>query len=95
VEVEEESAPQSEVSLTEGAPEGLSEGVLVGFAANCNILVEEPDSPPHQGKPRCICHLLVFLKNFYHLYVALGGRSLMVKPLLHNFLELLIIVLDT
>ena len=47
VEVEEESAPQSKVSPTEGAPEGLSEGALVGFAANCNILVEEPDSPPH------------------------------------------------
>jgi hypothetical protein len=62
VEVEEELAPQSEVSPIEGVPKGLSEGAPVGFAANCNILVEEPDSPPHQGKPRCICHLLVVLK---------------------------------
>jgi hypothetical protein len=45
VEVEEEPAPQSEVSPTEGVPEGLSEGAPVVFAANCNILVEEPDSP--------------------------------------------------
>jgi hypothetical protein len=33
VEVEEESAPQSEVSPTERAPEGLSEGALAGFTA--------------------------------------------------------------
>jgi hypothetical protein len=62
VEVEEETTPQSEVSPTECVHEGLSEGAPVGFAANCNILVEEPDSPPHQGKPRCICHLLVIFK---------------------------------
>jgi hypothetical protein len=42
--------------------EGPPEGAPLGFAANCNILVEEPDSPPHQGKPRCICHLLVVCK---------------------------------
>jgi hypothetical protein len=47
VEVEEEPTLQSEVSPTEGVPEGLSEGAPVGFAANCNILVEEPNSPPH------------------------------------------------
>ena len=75
MEVEEETTPQSEVSPTECVHEGLSEGAPVGFAANCNILVEEPDSPPHQGKPRCICHLLAVLKIFYHLYAALGGRS--------------------
>jgi hypothetical protein len=51
VEVEEESAPQSGVSPTEGDPEGRSEGPQVGFAASCNILVEEHDSAPHQGKP--------------------------------------------
>jgi hypothetical protein len=62
VEVEEELAPQSEVSPTQGIPESLSEGAPIGFAANCNILVEEPHSPPHQGKPRCICHLLAVLK---------------------------------
>jgi hypothetical protein len=49
--VEEEPAPQSKVPSTESVLEGLSEGAPVGFAANCNILVEEPDSPPHQGKP--------------------------------------------
>jgi hypothetical protein len=62
--VEEEPAPQSEVSPTEGVPEDLSEGAPIGFAANCNILVEEPDSPPHRGKPRCIFHPLVFLRTF-------------------------------
>jgi hypothetical protein len=74
VEVEREPVPPSETSPTEAVTEGPPEGVPFGFAANCNILVEEPDSPPHQGKPRCICHLLAVL-NFYHLYAALGGRS--------------------
>jgi hypothetical protein len=54
VEVEEEPVPPSEASPTEVFPEGPSEGAPVGFAANCNISVEEPDSPPHQGMPRCI-----------------------------------------
>jgi hypothetical protein len=62
VEVEEEPVPQSEASPTKGVPEGPSEGAPVGFTANCNILVEELDSHPHQGKPRCIFHLLVVLK---------------------------------
>jgi hypothetical protein len=62
VEVENESAPTSETSPTEVVSEGPPEGAPIGFAANCNILVEEPDSPPHQGKPRCICHLLVVFK---------------------------------
>jgi hypothetical protein len=52
--VEEELVPQSEASPTEGVPEGLPHGAPVGFAANCNILEQEPDFPPHQGKPRCI-----------------------------------------
>jgi hypothetical protein len=54
VEVEEEPVPTSKASPTEVVPEGLLEGAPVGFAANYNILVEEPDSPPYQGKPRCI-----------------------------------------
>ena len=54
MEVEEEPTHQSEVSITEGLSEGPPEGAPIGFAANCNILVEEPDSPPHQGKPWCI-----------------------------------------
>jgi hypothetical protein len=59
VEVEREPVPPSETSPTEAVTEGPLEGVPFGFAANCNILVEEPDSPPHQGKPWCICHLLL------------------------------------
>jgi hypothetical protein len=62
VEVEEEPTPQSEASPAEGVPKDTLEGALVGFAANCNILVEETDSPPHQGKTQCICHLLVVFK---------------------------------
>jgi hypothetical protein len=46
------------------------------------------------GKPSAFATSLLFL-NFYHLYAALGGRSWMIKPLLHNFLELLITILDT
>jgi hypothetical protein len=36
-------------------------------AGNCfyfDICRTEPDSPVTQGKPRCICHLLVPLKSF-------------------------------
>ena len=66
VEVEAEPAPQYEVSPAEGLSEGPPEGAPFGFAANYDILVEEPDSPPHQGKPGCICHLLVVL-NFLSL----------------------------
>jgi hypothetical protein len=62
VEVEEEFARTSETAPTEVVSEGPPEGAPIGFATNCNILVEEPDSPPHQGKPRCICHLLVVFK---------------------------------
>jgi hypothetical protein len=50
VEVGEESVPQSETSPAAVPPEGT----LVGYPVNCDILVEEPDTPPHQGKPRCI-----------------------------------------
>jgi hypothetical protein len=53
VEVEEEPVPYSETSLSQVPPEGPPEGALVGFVANYNILVEESDSPPHQGKPQC------------------------------------------
>jgi hypothetical protein len=45
VEVEEEPVLPTKV---------VPEGPPIGFAANYNILVEEPDSPPHQGKPQCI-----------------------------------------
>jgi hypothetical protein len=67
VEVEEEPVPTSEASPTEVVPKGILEGAPVGFAANYNILVEEPDSPPHKGKLRCICHLLAVLKLLSHI----------------------------
>jgi hypothetical protein len=94
VEVEDESVPQSEASPTEGVPEGPPEGAPIGFAANCNILVEEPDSPLIKASPGAF-NLFLEFKSFYHLYDTLGGRSWTIKPLLHNFLELLIIILDT
>jgi hypothetical protein len=67
------SAPTSETAPTEVVSEGPPEGAPIGFAANSNILLEAPHSP-HQGKPRCICHLLVVL-NFNHLYAAVGSRN--------------------
>jgi hypothetical protein len=74
--VEREHVPPSEIPPSETVTEGPPEGARApfGFAANCNILVEEPDSPPHQGKPGAFATSLLLL-NFYHLYVALGGRS--------------------
>jgi hypothetical protein len=54
VEVEEEPIPQSEASPSNVSPEGPPKGAPVGYAANRNILVEETDPPPHQGKPQCI-----------------------------------------
>jgi hypothetical protein len=60
--VEEEFAPTSETAPTEVVFEGPPEGAPIGFAATCNILVEECDSPTHQDKLRCICHLLVVFK---------------------------------
>ena len=40
---------------------------LESQAGNCfyfDICGSELDSPINEGKPRCICHLLVFLKYF-------------------------------
>jgi hypothetical protein len=64
--VEGEPVPRSETSPTEVVSEGPPEGALVGFVANCNILVEEPNSPPHEGKLQCICPFLI-IKMLYHL----------------------------
>jgi hypothetical protein len=64
VEVEGEPIPPPETSPSEVVAEGPQKGAPIGFAANCNILIEEPDSPPHQGKPQCICHLITILKTF-------------------------------
>jgi hypothetical protein len=62
--VEEEIVPQLEASPTQVVPEGCSESAPVSFAANCNIMVEEPHSPPHQGKPRCIYQIPCDFKIF-------------------------------
>jgi hypothetical protein len=54
-------------------------------ARNCfyfDIYGTELDSPTTQGKPQCICHLLVVL-NLCHLYDALGDRSCVLNQLLH------------
>jgi hypothetical protein len=32
---------------------------VIGFAAPCDILVDEYESPPNQGKPRCIYPYLI------------------------------------
>jgi hypothetical protein len=54
-------------------------------AGNCfyiDICGTEPDSPITQGKPWCICHLLVILKSF-SLLDALSDRSCVLNQLLH------------
>jgi hypothetical protein len=48
-----------------------------------DICGTKPDSPVTQGKPRCICHLLVPFKNLSHLLDALGDRSCVLKQFLH------------
>jgi hypothetical protein len=48
-----------------------------------DICGTEPDSPVTQGKPRCICHLLVPFKNLSHLLDALGDGSCVLKQFLH------------
>jgi hypothetical protein len=52
--VEEEASPESEDPLIEKN-------------TNCDIRVEEPESPSHQGKPWCILPFLVVYKAFSHL----------------------------
>lgn len=51
----------------------------VGYKANCNILVEELESPPHQGKLRYIHLFPCCLQNFDALYDALCDRSCMMN----------------
>jgi hypothetical protein len=54
-------------------------------ACNCfyfDIYGTKPDSLVTQGKPRCICHLLVPFK-ISHLLDALGDRSWVLKQFLH------------
>lgn len=62
--MDEETVPQSEASPSQGPSKGNPKSALVGYAANCNILVEEPHSPPHPGKPRAFNQFLVFSKLF-------------------------------
>jgi hypothetical protein len=55
-------------------------------AGNCfyfDICGTEPNSPITQGKPRCICHLLVPFKIFLTLLDALGDRSCVLNPFLY------------
>jgi hypothetical protein len=54
----------------------------LGFSAPCDILIEEPHSPPHQGKPSCIHHFLVVYKVFT-FYDSLGDRSRVIKQLMY------------
>ena len=54
---------EEEVEVTEERTPPLSDSQ----AGNCfyfDICGSEPDSPVNEGKPRCICHLLVILKSF-------------------------------
>lgn len=46
VKLEGEPIPQPE-----GSSEGPPEGASVGYVANWDILVEDSDYPPHEGKP--------------------------------------------
>jgi hypothetical protein len=62
--VEEEPDPQTKASPPEGPSKGPPEGAPVGFAANCNILVEESDPPHYQGKPRFISPIPCVFKTF-------------------------------
>jgi hypothetical protein len=43
----------------------------------------EPDSPVKQGKPHCICHILVPFKILSHLLDALGDRSCVLNQFRH------------
>lgn len=47
----------------EGSSEGPPEGAPVDYVANCDIMVEEPDSPL-KGKPRCILPIRCVSKTF-------------------------------
>jgi hypothetical protein len=61
VEVQREPVPPSETSPTEVIAEGPPEGAPIGFAANCNSLVEEPDSPPHLPLPCCFKTFITYM----------------------------------
>jgi hypothetical protein len=84
VEVEEELVPPFEASPTE--VEGFAQQQYFGRRAWLSSSSRQ--APVHSPNS-------LWFKYIYHSYDALGDRSWMIKPLLHNFLEQLIIILDT
>jgi hypothetical protein len=54
---------EEEIEVEEARTTPLEEP-QVGNCFYFDICGTEPDSPITQGKPRCICHLLVILKSF-------------------------------
>jgi hypothetical protein len=55
---------EEEVEVEEARTSPPPEEHQVGNCFYFDICGTEPDSPVTQGKPRCICHLLVPLKSF-------------------------------
>ena len=53
---------KEEVSIEEEETAPPTEIPPVGNCFDFDICGTDPDSPTTQGKPRCICHLLVVLK---------------------------------
>jgi hypothetical protein len=70
------------VTVEEDETTPSTENPPVGNCFYFDIYGIEPDSPTTQGKPQCICHLLVVL-NLNHFYDALGDRSCVLNQLLH------------
>jgi hypothetical protein len=54
---------EEEVTVEEEETAPSTENPPVGNCFYFDISGIEPDSPTIQGKPRCICHLLVVLKS--------------------------------
>jgi hypothetical protein len=65
---------EEEVSVEEEEAAPPAENPSAGNCFYFNICETDPVSPTTQGKPRCICHLLVVL-NFYHLNDAISDRN--------------------
>jgi hypothetical protein len=55
---------EEEVVIEEGVAPPPPEDPPAGNCFYFDICGAEPDSPITQGKLRCICHLLAFLKSF-------------------------------
>jgi hypothetical protein len=78
-----ENEEEVEVEETRTSSPPPLEEHQVGNCFYFGIYGTEPDSPVTQGKPRCICHLLVTFKNLSHLLDALGDRSCVLNQFLH------------